>query len=425
MKKLAFIIILLIHASLAADEPRPVKFSGLAQIIPYLDGRDLSNATYAPFNTSMKLRLGAEKWVSKDIGFVFEIQDSRVFGSDSSLVRNTGNLDLSSGFVIFKNILSMPVSALIGRYQLEYGSGRFISKSGWNYIERVFDGAKFNIQWNSADIDIFASTHTADIGVQRLPAIPNTLDTAIPAYDAYRIFGIYAQKYILPDLNFYLLGYWENNADETASGDPLLNRFTIASEFDGHAAGIKFAGDLGYQFGEEAGRDISAYLISFMLTYPVSDFNISGAFDIHSGTKPEDQASKVNIFDNNLSTRHAFFGMMDYFGNYRTATAGLGINDYYLKAEYRGFGKKWRPSLAVHSFHSDKESSGGLSRFGEEADLLIRYYPNRYVFLELGSGVFFPGDLMTELWSRENVSGEKITRDDPGFTAFLRINLSF
>ena len=61
---------------------------GQVRLRSELDGRDFSNSTHPVTFASSRIRLGVEKTFEKKITIFLQIQDSRVFGSETSTLSN-------------------------------------------------------------------------------------------------------------------------------------------------------------------------------------------------------------------------------------------------------------------------------------------------------------------------------------------------
>ncbi|MEJ2194959.1 MAG: hypothetical protein P8X73_08905 [Ignavibacteriaceae bacterium] len=103
MKWVNSLIILVLFSSLTAFAQKDLvdgwKFTGQIQLRSELDGRDFSNETHPLTFTSLRTRLGVEKSFENKVLLYIQLQDSRVFGSESSTLSNSKNLDLHQEFV--------------------------------------------------------------------------------------------------------------------------------------------------------------------------------------------------------------------------------------------------------------------------------------------------------------------------------------
>ncbi len=384
------------------------KLNGYVQTIPYLDGRDFSNKTYMPIYTSMKLRLGVEKSVGDYLDFNVQFQNSRVFGQEGAITNNNSHIFMIQGYLEFKNILNQPLSLKVGRYQSDYGTGRFISVSPWNYVERAFDGFKLKYDNNDLMLEAFYAKHTSETKSQNGNAFPTANIFKQTEYNDYDMAGLFGEKKLSEDMKIQALGYMELDNAKNAEGVKMLERFTGTVSFLKSAKPLGVTVELGYQGGKNQGRNIAAYLTSVKLDYKISDFTLTIANDKHSGTAPN--SGEVNTFNNYPAAKHRFFGLMDYF---TTASSNypLGVDDYYAGFAWK-FAQDWNMTLFGHQFISNKEALN----YGSEIDLTIRYNLDKKIFVEFGNGIFLPDDLMIDMF--ESSLGPE--HSDPALVTYLR-----
>lgn len=320
------ILLIIIFATSVPLHANEWKFNGYVQTIPYLDGRDFSNDTYMPFYTSMKLRLGAEKSVGDYLDFNVQLQNSRVFGEEGAITNNKSIIFLIQGYLEFKNILNEPISFKVGRYQLDYGTGRFIGVSPWNYVERAFDGFTAKYEISDFILETFYAKHTSETKTQNGNAHPRASIFRQTEYNDYDMAGVFAETKLSDDIKLQMLGYAEINNAKNDIDNKMLERFTGAASIIKSANPLGVTIELSYQGGKNQGRNISAYLAAARLDYKVSDFTFTLANDKHSGTKPD--SDEINTFDNYPAAKHRFFGLMDYFTTTNT-NYPLGVDDYW------------------------------------------------------------------------------------------------
>lgn len=404
-KAILIIVIFSTSVPLLANE---WKFNGYVQTIPYLDGRDFSNDTYMPFYTSMKLRLGAEKSVGDYLDFKVKLQNSRVFGEEGAITNNKSIIFLIQGYLEFKNILNEPISFRVGRYQLDYGTGRFIGVSPWNYVERAFDGFTAKYEISDLMLETFYAKHTSETKTQNGNAHPRTSIFRLTEYNDYDMAGFFAEKKLSDDIKLQLLGYAEINNAKNDIGIKMLERFTGAASFIKSANPLGVTIEISYQGGKNQGRNISAYLATARLDYHLSDFTFTIANDKHSGTKPD--SDELNTFDNYPAAKHRFFGLMDYFTTSNT-NYPLGVDDYWGGAAWR-FANNWNMSLYAHHFVANADSKG----YGTELDFIIRHNLDKNIFVEWGNAIFVPDNLMIDMFESVLGPGHR----DPAFVSYVR-----
>lgn len=434
MKKLFALLILfaVTYSSYAQKEIKTDlydgwKISGMSQIIPYVDGRDFDNNSYMQTYASMKTRLGVEKWINKYVGFTMEMQDSRVWGQEPSIVSDNSSLEMIQGYVKFDNIFNAPLSAQVGRFQMNYGTGRFISNSFWNYHERAFDGVRFGLKQDKWMIDLFRLNErkiSANTG-QMLAAVPGNWPTdSISDYDALCITGLYTRFDLTDKSKLDLTMYAENDftdievtdADGTTTQN-ALGRYTFALSYFGNYGALATTLEGAYQLGDDKGKDIAAYLAALELSYNFKPLQIKGGLEMHSGTA-HDENEKNNTYNNRLGAKHKFMGLMDYFVN-KAPYNGAGVNDFYLGLVYGGKKSDWMFTLMGHMFTTNATTASDETAYGQEIDVTVRYNVTKGVFFEWGSGIFMQGEYMKDAYSYKE-GNEVMYREDMGTTMYLR-----
>lgn len=401
------------------------KIKGHAYLVPYLDGRDFLNETHPIAFTAMKLRVGIEKQVG-NFSFYMALQNSKIWGEQANAVSKNAPIFLLEGYMKYDSILNIPLSLTAGRQQIEYNDGRFLGLSPWSYIERAHDGFKLSYKKNNMFFDVFAAKHTEQNVEPTLNATPKAYPYPEAAYEGYDILGFwYANK--LGDAkssmgahNFDIFTFWELDAKKTDSINRNLQRFTSGFAYQWNVNNFTVKAQMGFQSGKKGAKDVAAYLVDFYAAYKLGEnWNFKLGTELFSGTAPADAAKNVNTFDDYLGRKHAFLGYMDYFTSARSSYAGLGVNDFYLSADYK-INSKWGLNLTPHYFMANKESASGKNDYGIEFDLGVKYTMQKGIWVEWFNGIFLPGELMKELYF---VAPKE--RGDPGFVSYLRFSANF
>ena len=255
MKRLLLVtIIFLTVCNLSAQET--FKFS--AQIRPRfeIDNKDFKSSTRANTFTALRTRLGLSFLPVKNFSGFIQIQDSRIYGEETSTTANMKNLDLHQAFFKIENMFSLPLDLKVGRFEATYGSERFISVVGWNNVGRAFDGGILTVKSQSIDVDLFVVREferslVGDSTDQNIYA----LFADFKLVDSYKI-----QPFII----------WQRVQPVS-----VLNRATIGFNVKGNLNKFNHEIDFGYQTGSfySGGRnqDINAYTFSFS-----GDYNLEG-----------------------------------------------------------------------------------------------------------------------------------------------------
>jgi hypothetical protein len=411
----ALIFMLLLSTTLFAqkDLGDGWKITGQVALRSELDGRDFSNETHPLTFASLRTRLGVEKSFKNRVLLYIQLQDSRVFGSETSTLSNSKNLDLHQGYVKLNKLFNWNWSIQAGRFEVSYGTQRFFGAVGWHFVGRSFDGVRFGIAPEKFGIDLFALTvreSVSYIGNAR----PGTYPYPQEPTPSHSIYGIWKKTKFDDNNKLDLFGYWEINRFKVGDEPCRLNMPTLGGSYWGTFGKISTTIEAAYQFGDMIGKDISAYLVSASVYYQVSIAKLGLGADILSGTDPDDASTKMNTYQATYGTNHKFYGYMDYFINIPVNTMFLGLNDFYITSYFKPQDSKWSFGANIHQFMSNKSSEITLpgnssptseNTFGQEIDLTVKYGIIKGTTLVWGGSVFFPGGLMKHMFDpREDIA---------------------
>lgn len=426
MKYLLSLLLLITVANIATAEVSLAddwKINGHAFVVPYLDGRDFLNETYPITFTSMKLRLEVEKTLG-DISFKVALQNAKVFGDQSAVVSSNAPIFLQEGYIKLDNIFNVPLSLTAGRMKLKYNDGRFIGVSAWNNVERAFDGFKLSYKQDNMFFDVFATKHSTQYTTPIISVGPSTFPYPESPYTDYDILGFwYSNKFgdaknSSGAHNLDLFTYWEVDSKKNNGTDKNLDRFNSGFAYQWFLNNFTAKAQMGYQYGTKGNKDVSAYLLGIYVGYKVNEnWDFKLGTEMFSGTSPN-ETNKINTYDDYIGEKHSFLGFMDYFNTARNSYMGLGVNDYYLTANYT-ISPAWSVVLTPHYFLSNQESINGKNDYGMEFDLSIKYNMQKGISIEWFNGVFLPGELMKNMYQ----VGTK-ERNDPGFASYLVFNVN-
>ena len=388
----------------------------------------------------VRLHFGYE--TTPDIVFFFQMQDSRLLGSETSTASNEKNLDLHQGYLTVKN-LGGPLTMTLGRQEMIFGDSRLIGNFGWSNVGRSFDGLRFTYAPGPLRMDLWA-TVAKQFG-------PNV--GADPAFspsnrDSQQFHGIYtavkAASFSIEPYLLYLRDTGNVNETDPVTGalvSPVTapaargqDRLTAGLRVDGKAASdsIDITAEAAYQTGSMEARgttpksNISAYAYAVKAGYtlPVAvKPRIGIEYDRASGD--DDPSNDIfKTFENLFPTNHIHYGYMDYVGwrNMQDLRFSLGLKptktsgvnlDYHRfslaeKADhwYAASGRIFRTTPAGNS----------ETALGQEVDLVAYTMIKEKLRLEAGYGRFFPGDYVKVNFP---------TAKDPSNFVYLQTGLSF
>lgn len=386
------------------------KLNGQVQLRSELDGRDFSNKTFPLTFATIRTRIGVERFISEKIQFFAQLQDSRTLGQGSPTTY-LDNADLHQGYVKFINPFDLNLEVQAGRFQIIYGTERFIGASNWSHIGRSFDGVRFTILPKNFDLDLFALTlNEPQIPISNpVPAFYPNPAKEVPSFSMY---GFYKKTELTEKSKLDLIGYYEIDRKNVKPDTNAINRFTIGATYWGNYGDFSTIVEAGYQFGKISGVDLGAYLLSAQGSFKSGMSTFTAGADILSGNNPKDP-SKFSAFNVNYGTNHKFLGFMDYF---LANSGGLGVNNFYLKANLNPENSKFNFAIDLHHFMSNQKALSGKNTFGQEIDLTVvyRFIPGTTV--TWGGSVFLPGDLMKAIFA---------PREDMAFWSYLMITANF
>ena len=409
--------ILLVFSNNFAQDLNGWKFSGQIQLRSEVDGRDFANDTHPLTYTSLRTRLGVEKTFDEKVQLFVQFQDSRVFGEEPNTLAPIDNIDLHQGYVKLMKPLGLDINVQAGRFEVAYGTERFIGAVGWHYVGRSFDGVRFSILPGNWNLDLFALT------IKESNSYIGNANAAIYTYPqmatpSTSIYGFWKNTELNKESKFDVFGFFEIDRQDVAS-KPDTNRlelFTVGGTYWGNYGEFSTIFEGAYQFGSEAGNDLSAYLLSLQLYYKtgITKFGLGG--DMLSGTDPESTTGDVNVFHASYGTNHKFYGFMDYFINIPNNTFTLGLNDIYATANFSPKESNLSFDAAFHLFMSNKSITIDNNKeniFGQELDLSAKYAFTENTNIVWGGSLLFPGKLLKTIVA---------PREDTAFWTYLMIN---
>ncbi len=428
--KYIFSIICFFACFLIASAQDDFKFSGEFRVRTELDGRDFNNKTYPQSFTALRVRLNFEKKFFDHVTFFAQVQDSRVFGSEKNTLNDIHNLDLHQGFVKISNIFNLPMYLQLGRFKIAYGNFVIFGPNDWHNVGRSHDGFRLGLNSSLVDFDAFLTTHTNFLNYRAGAADIRNYDyTEAPVDSGFNIYGFYSTWKLHQNHKLDFYGTYEWDRKKPNNIDRNLNRYMLGLLYYLTLNNFKFSLESAYQFGSifnsNKSKDIDAFMVYSSFKYSFPSLTISLNTHITSGGKPTD--SKYKLFDNPYSTKHNHQGFMDFFtglSNSYFPTGIYGLNDLFLRLEYQPKESKFSAQCDLHYFTTFVKTGDGNSVYGPEINLLLNYNPYKGLVIQWGSGVFFAGDAMKELYrSLPNLRNKDTW--DPSFWTYLQFNFAF
>jgi hypothetical protein len=411
-----------------ADENKSddLKVFGQVQSRTEIDGRDFNQSTSPLFFTSLRTSIGIEKTFFDNYKFFAQVRDSRIMGESANTLTNLKNLDLHQGYFSINNIFDKQLGLQLGRFELNYGTQRFIGSVDWHYVARSFDGLKLNYsnkEFFNSNTDFFVlfpnSTNTY-IG----NALPKTYQD---------IFSVTQDNKESNQVNHEMYGFWSKinfnpqaEIDVFAWLDDYKSTKRTQIDTNGQKAwkslvtdkklvtmGLNHKGSYGafssiFEGALQVGKQdekildnssqnksniMNSYLLSGQVFYnPLKELKFGIGSDLLSG----DPNGKFNqSFETSYGTNHLFYGYMDYFINVSKDTKYLGLNDFYLTTSWKRDDFPLGINLNIHHMMSNQPFKN-LRNFGQEIDLTLKYKVFEKTNVTLGASTFIPGEIFKE-----------------------------
>ncbi len=347
-------------------EGNPLKFSGqIRQRFEMVD-KDFTDTTSSNNQNYLRTRF-AVSYDNDDYGTFVQLQDSRVFGTETNTLKDgtADALDVHQAYFKLKNVLGMPLNVKVGRFEAVYGPQRLIGAVGWHNIGRSFDGVIFNYTNDFANIDFF--------NFKQVEA------STVNDEDDFNVRGAYA--------NLNVMEGHTTQAFAIKDGE----RMTFGGYGKGAFAGVSYEAEFAMQNGSESDDvNYGGMMYGLNAGYKVAGMTVSAGLDFVSGD--DTTTTDVNESFNTLyATNHKYYGYMDYFLNVPVHTGGLGLSDIHIKMsglKFAGLTLK----LAYHMFGADQSSDS----FGDELDITLIKPLVEKVKIVGGYSLFMPGKLKSE-----------------------------
>lgn len=360
-----------------------VKLSAQIRTRGILDAKDFNNETPANRSTLMRVRLNANFRPTKDISGFFQLQDSRVFGSEPNTLSSINNVDLHQGYLYTTDLLVDGLSLKAGRMVLVYGGQRLVGAVGWHNVGRAFDGTLVAYKLKEeVKFDLFATK------------LVQQADPEMSGDTAAYLGGLYLTLY-----NFDVYALLEMNRHQTLADSDDLQRLTLGTYRKGSFGMLDYETEAAFQLGTRINpnakkrQDVSAFMATGSVGYTFDIHQkprIAVGYDYLSGQTPDDTDYKV--FDTLFATNHKFYGFMDYFLNIPVHTGGVGLQDLMLKFQIIPH-KKVTLKVDFHQFLS-AQTVENMNSYGQELDLTLVAAYHKALNFTLGLSVFLPDALM-------------------------------
>ncbi len=384
MKKL-FALFLLLITSFSVYAQQTFKISGQIRPRFEMDDRDFNSARAASNLTYMRTRLNAG-FTSNNFNAFIQLQDSRIWGTETSTVADMKNVDLHQAYFVLSNMFETPISVKVGRMELLYNNERVLGSSNWTNVGRSFNGITLNYNSENFNADVLVMKEAEKL------AAGDTLDQTL--------YGVFAEIKPFNKHSFNPFFLLQRGVPSTN-----LNRYSLGFYSKGEIEGFTHEAEYIYQSGDYTQAlkkyEVSSYLISLNAGYTFNHYTkpmIGAGIDYYSG---DDNLldNKTKTFNTVYGTGHKFLGFMDYFTDIPAHTYNVGIMDIIAKAGINAT-ERLRLNLIFHIFNSTQDytlkNGSKTNEFGNEINLVANYKYSDNVGFETGFGYFSPGEIFNE-----------------------------
>jgi Alginate export len=365
-----FLAFLILSSTLSAQE---FDFSAKFRERTEVSGKSFSAGESADAFHLLRTQFRADIFINMDVSMVFEIQDSRQWGSEPSTF-NLGDrsakslaFDVPNAYIEIQNLASSGVAVILGRQLRTYGYGRFIGSREWSQFRQSFDGIAASTKLGNTAIDAFgyALKRHENIEAGSTNAYQYTRDEFLT--------GLWITNKDIPNEEIQFFWFYDNPVvvslpGQTGTASPLtrLRRHT-AGLHSRYSAGI-FSMDIegALQFGKfyppaaeesvETPLEAYFYALNLGVTIPgAEDVKFQLGYEVQSGA--DSDPGTVEAFATQYGFWHKHHGFMDRFSGPYAANSSIknhGLKDSFVKLSYLPL-----KGLGIHAaFHVFNEEVG-------------------------------------------------------------------
>jgi len=358
----------------------------------------------------VRTRLHADIWYQDKFRLFAEGIDSRSFSQTlAPLASDANHTDMLNLFADIKLATAKEGVAYVrvGRQELLYGSQRLISTLDWANTRRTFQGVK--TFWRNPKLDVDA------FWVRPMNVIPSghqNFDNWDTNRNFYGLWATYKpQRGHFADLYFLSL----DNNNSTGANTVIGNLNSVNNSLV-HTVGTRYIGDTNnflyelegmYQFGQRAGRDVSAFAVASGAGYRFATLPMNPQtwlrYDFASGTSNGgDITNTSNTFNQLFPFGHYYMGFLDRVGRQNVHDFNSQVTFHPQQwltviAQYHRFylANKTDALYNAAGFASAQDLTGQSgSHVGDEMDLRFNIHVNRHQDVLLGYSKLWAGEYL-------------------------------
>ncbi|MBK9792101.1 MAG: alginate export family protein [Sphingobacteriales bacterium] len=262
---------------------------------------------------------------NKYIRLFTSIQDARVWGNEPQ-AQNVGSFGLHEGWA--EIFIKDKASIKLGRQELVYDDHRLLGNLDWVMAARSHDGLVIKVNHKNAQLHIGGGFNQSS---------ENLIGTVykVKNYKALA-FGWYNQKFdsSRASLSVYAVADGMQINDSTPT---TKFRFTFGPRADFKYKHLNANIGAYLQAGKTiTNRKILAFMANVYAEFISKKITVGLGYDYISGQNASKTSNtNYNAFYTLYPTNHKFYGHMDYFLDIPTDTKFGGLQDVYLRLNYR------------------------------------------------------------------------------------------
>jgi len=316
----------------------------------------------------------------------FTPQDVRIWGDEANFTIG-GNHGDNSSLDLFEAYAEIKMGEIgwisVGRQQMFYDNEWILGARNWNQNGNANDAVILKLKPFGWNLHLGTSWNT-----KVEPSFNNLYPT-----DRYKSLNyLWLNKSISESLNFSLL-HVSSGQTQTDSTNTLNFRHTSGFYTEYKPGNLSVLANAYYQYGKsQTAKPVNAFLIALDASYKAGNLTPGAGITYHSGNSKTGASFKEDqLFDLMFTSRHRYFGLIDYFRTISSHTKQGGLADYYLYIDYK-FSKSVSVRNTSHYFQlaQTNSSTPANKNLGYENDLVLKYKFSDWGALESGYMFFLP-----------------------------------
>lgn len=335
----------------------------------------------------------------KNLEVYFSAQDVRIWGETNSTVAKNQTFILNEAWAKYQ--FSEKIGVKIGRQILSYDNERLIGTLDWAMQGRSFDALKGIFQLNqNSKIEGVVTYNNDDNDANDLP--DTEIYTISEAGEITKSLQIIHYQFTKKE-KFQFSAIAMNNVLQNLNGNHY-DMLTMGINVKKYFENIEFFGSAYYQTGKNTiAQSKSAYQFSINSDFKIlPKFNFILGTEWLSGRNFDTEANQNKSFSPMYGTNHLYNGFMDYFYSGTSHFNSFGLNDYYVKSNFK-FNQNSNLQTNIHAFTSNEKLGYNdlgekySSYLGTELDFVFTQKVGKIITANLGHSFMFAGNSMNYL----------------------------